>query len=184
MLALPIDRQADLRPIRQEDATDLFSLIETNRPYLREWLTWLDGMTSVSAAESYIASRATLAAEGKAFCFAIRVGDRTVGLTHLVDINVIDRKASIGYWVGAEHRGKGLAKKATHALINYAFSELMLNRVEIRCATGNLASRAIPLALGFREEGILRDSEWLNDRFVDQVIYSVLSREWSDIIIP
>jgi ribosomal-protein-serine acetyltransferase len=85
MIALPIGRQADLRPIRQEDATELFSLIEANRPYLREWLTWLDGMTSVSAAESYIASRATLAAEGKAFCFVIRVGDRTVGLSHLVE---------------------------------------------------------------------------------------------------
>jgi ribosomal-protein-serine acetyltransferase len=184
MIALPIDQQTSLRLIVREDAAELFSLIEANRLYLREWLTWLDGMTSVTTAESYIASRITLAAENKAFCFLIRSEDRAVGLGHLVDIELADRKASIGYWVGAEHRGRGLAKKATLAIVNYAFSELPLNRLEIRCATGNLASRAIPLALGFSEEGILRDSEWLNDRFVDQVIYSVLSREWSKRTIP
>jgi ribosomal-protein-serine acetyltransferase len=179
MIAFSIGRQADIRLIEQADANEVFSLVETNRLYLREWLTWLDGMTSVSSAQRYIASRTALAAERKTFCFVIRSDGRIVGLSHLVEIDFINKNASVGYWVGAEYRGRGLAKRATRALINHAFGELMLNRVEIRCASANLASRAIPLALGFREEGVLRDSEWLHDRFVDQVIYSVLSTEWS-----
>jgi ribosomal-protein-serine acetyltransferase len=63
-------------------------------------------------------------------------------------------------------------------MVNYAFRELGLNRVEIQVATDNMRSRAIPERLGFTQEGILRDDVWLRDRFVDHVVYGMLAREW------
>ena len=53
-----------------------------------------------------------------------------------------------------------------------------MNRVEIRCATGNKKSCAIPERLGFTFEGIQRNGGWLYDRFVDYRIYSILANEW------
>ncbi len=68
---------------------------------------------------------------------------------------------------------------ASQALVSHAFDHAQLNRVEIRCATGNDKSRAIPVRLGFREEGLLRDAEWLYDHFVDHIVYAMLSRDWA-----
>lgn len=167
-----------MRLIAQEDAAELFALVDSNRSHLSEWLTWLDSMSDLSSAERYIQSRAALAAEQKGLCFVIRSEGQLVGLCHLVGIDLVNKTASIGYWVGAAHRRRGLAKKAVRELMEHAFRTLGLNRVEIRCATGNAASRAIPVALGFREEGTLRASEWLHDRFVDHVVYGVLRDEW------
>lgn len=68
--------------------------------------------------------------------------------------------------------------KACIAFINHAFSELQLNRVEIRCAVGNTKSRAIPERLGFTNEGTIRDGEWLYDHFVNHIVYGILAMEW------
>jgi ribosomal-protein-serine acetyltransferase len=65
-------------------------------------------------------------------------------------------------------------------LLDYAFRNLGMNRVEIRCATGNTRSRAIPERLGFKEEGTVRQAEWLYDHYVDHVVYSMLRDEWCE----
>src|SRR3712207_9579419 len=59
-----------------------------------------------------------------------------------------------------------------------SFLELGLNRVGIACAVENEKSCAIPERLGFRNEGVQRQAEWLYDRFVDHVGYAVLASEW------
>ena len=83
----------------------------------------------------------------------------------------------MGYWLDKEAQGTGLMTRSCSALLEHAFAELDLNRVEIRCAVDNARSRAIPERLGFRLEGQLRQAEWLYDRFVDHAVYGLLARE-------
>ncbi|MNY76832.1 putative ribosomal N-acetyltransferase YdaF [compost metagenome] len=65
------------------------------------------------------------------------------------------------------------------ALINYGFSELGLQRIEIKAATTNTKSQAIPRRLGFKEEGILRQAELVGGKFLDLVLFAMLRDEWS-----
>ncbi len=63
-------------------------------------------------------------------------------------------------------------------VINFAFTELKMNRVQIRCAIGNVKSEKIPQRLNFKFEGIERDGELLPDgKFTDLEVYSLLKSE-------
>lgn len=93
-------------------------------------------------------------------------------------MNWANKSTSIGYWLGERYQGKGIMTKSCKSFIEYAFKELNLNKIEIRCAEQNFRSRAIPERLGFVKEGIIREAEWLNDHFVSHVVYGILAREW------
>ena len=67
--------------------------------------------------------------------------------------------------------------RSCREMIAHAFSALGLHRVVIRCATENHRSRAIPERLGFKLEGIERQSQWLYDHFVDLAAYALLQTD-------
>ena len=84
----------------------------------------------------------------------------------------------MGYWLADGWQGRGIVTKCCIALIQYGFNDLGLNRIEIKCATGNDKSGAIAEKLNFKREGILREAEWLNGTFIDLYLYSMLRDEW------
>ncbi|WP_343076315.1 GNAT family protein [Pullulanibacillus sp. KACC 23026] len=88
---------------------------------------------------------------------------------------------TIGYWLGQGFQGKGIMTKALEAVIHYGFTELNLNRIEIQAAVGNKKSRALPESLGFKEEGRIRQAEWLYDHYVDHVVYGLLVKDWQEL---
>lgn len=179
-LCLPIDQNTELTLLDRDHALEFMTLIDRCRPYLREWLAWLDMTRTVADLERFIASTLHEFENKKSIAMWIWHQKKIVGIIHLREIRWENRKAMIGYWVGEEYRGNGLAKRATTAICDYAFSTLKLNRIEIRCAPGNIASQAVPKALGFREEGLLRDNEWLYDHFVDHIVFGKTAADWSE----
>jgi ribosomal-protein-serine acetyltransferase len=54
-----------------------------------------------------------------------------------------------------------------------------MHKVEIRAASGNKKSRAVPERLGFKQEGCIRQAEYLYDHYVDHVVYGMLDLEWA-----
>lgn len=68
-------------------------------------------------------------------------------------------KFEIGYWIHSQFSGKGYMTEAVEGIMGFAFNELKANRVEIRCDSKNVRSRAIPEKLGFKLEGILENNQ-------------------------
>lgn len=64
-------------------------------------------------------------------------------------------------------------------LVRHAFEDLDLNRITLPIATENRRSRAVAERLGFRQEGVLRQAEWLYDHFVDHVLYAQIQSDWA-----
>jgi ribosomal-protein-serine acetyltransferase len=167
-----------LRLLEERHSDQLFALTDKNRAYLREWLPWVDSTTSPDDTRGFIRHTLQQLAENDGFQAGIWFRGQLVGVIGFHGINWNNKKTEIGYWLSADFQGQGIMTLCCGALVQYAFEELGLNRVEIRCATGNAKSCAIPERLGFTREGVAREAEWLYDRFVDQAVYGMLAREW------
>ena len=175
-----IDENLELCLLSDDDAQALFDLTDQNREHLRQWLIWVDNIETISDARRYIRSSLGQLVDDNGFQTGIWYRGTLSGIIGYQSVDWVHRSTTLGYWVGASCQGKGLVTKACSALVDWAFREWRLNRVEIRCATGNDRSRAIPERLGFTQEGSLREAEWLYDHFVDLAVYGMLADEWRE----
>ena len=175
---------AELRLLEERYAPDLYALIDANRVRLRRWFAWLDGTTTPDATLAYIRDANRQLADNRGYRAAIFLdtpdGWRLTGTAGMHPVNWQDRSTELAYWVGGQFEGRGLATRACRALCAHAFDAMRLHRVEIKVATGNERSHAVPRRLGFRAEGVARQAEWLYDHHEDLTIYAMLADEWRD----
>ena len=75
-------------------------------------------------------------------------------------------------------REKGIVTRSCKAIINFAFTELGLNRIEIKCAVSNDKSKGVAEKLQFKYEGILRQAELLHGKFIDLHLFGMVKEEW------
>ena len=87
--------------------------------------------------------------------------------------------ARAGYDLVPGERGKGIMTEAFSAVVDYAFMEMRLNRIEVLIAPENEASIRLVKKLGFKFEGILREHSLFRREFLDDAVYSLLSSEWT-----
>ena len=178
MLTLKVDSELELRIFEHREAGELFWLVDSNRRYLRKWLPWIDGIQSPGQFYSVIQMWQKEYFEGSSIHFGIRYMGVLAGSISLHDIDWNNSQASIGYYLSEKLQGRGITIRTVKAVIKHAFYDLRLNRIEIRCGKANHKSKAIPKKLGFYEEGVIRDGEYLNGNFHDLIVYGLLSREW------
>ena len=178
MFSYRIDDDTELRLPEERHVEEAFALTLENHGHLRAWLPWLRDDFSIEDTRHFIKQNLRQFADNKGFSVNVVFQGKIAGL---VGYNLIDwsnRATELGYWIGAAYQGRGLITKSCRALIDHAFDNLKLNRVEISCGTENRRSRAIPERLGFTQEGIRRQAEWLHDHFVDLAIYGMLASDW------
>lgn len=169
---------SELGLLEEKHAIELFELTDRNRDYLREWLPWLDATRTSEDTRQFIKRSLEQFTRQGNFSLGIWFKGNIAGTIGYSKMDPANQKVSIGYWIGYEYQHKGLVTLASRAMIDYAFNDLGLNRLEILCAVNNKRSRAIPERLGFTQEGILREAEKLYDRFDDLVVYGILAGEW------
>jgi ribosomal-protein-serine acetyltransferase len=173
-----VDRQIKMRLIEESDAEELFQLVESSRYSLRQWLPWLDFDRSLEDQKIFIDYSRRKYQQTGAITLTILFEGHIAGVIGMNNIDWPNRSASIGYWLGDSFRGKGIMVRCCEKLLSFSFLEMNLHRVEIKCATNNFSSQKIPESLNLRKEGMLRDAEWLYDRFVNLYLYSALAEEW------
>ncbi len=165
------------RLLDESDAPELHRLIEANRAYLARWLPWAAGQTFEDTL-GFIRKTEEQLTGNDGFQTAIVCEGDIAGVIGYVGVDWSNRSTNLGYWLDEEHQGKGTMTEAVRALVDHALSVWELNRVEIRAAAENRRSRAIPERLGFRPEGILRQAELVDGRYLDNIIYSMLAADW------
>lgn len=101
-----------------------------------------------------------------------------VGIVSFNQFDWIHRIGYIGYWLSMDHQGRGIMTKSVRALIDVGFEHFQLKKIEIRVAKQNEKSKAIPKRLGFKRDGVLKDAEWLYNRYVDHLVFTMEKHEW------
>ncbi len=167
-----------LRSLQPRDARELFAILDGSRARLRRWLPFVDATRAPQDTRAFVRAAMAQAATGVGHHFAVRWRGVLAGV---VGYRQPERHPSVdvGYWLGDGFEGRGLITASCRALLGHVFAA-GIHRVEIRAATGNGRSRAVPERLGFRLEGILREAEFLPDQgWVDHCVYGLTAGDWT-----
>ena len=178
MLSLPID-DATLTDLEPWHAEELAAMMRVHGADFYEWLPW-EGFEQADAARGFLEGFAKSRAEGRRI-YGIRVRDELVGATLVPSFNARTRTAEIGVLLAAPARGRGIVTRAVAAMLDWAFVERDVHRVEWKCAPGNGPSRRVAQRLGFTHEGTLREAFPVREERQDLEVWSLLAREWDGL---
>ena len=168
-----------LRPLVQDDCKYLleFSLNETD--------TWKYGLVTAAGKdnlEKYIAEAVTERQLQKMYAFIVfdKRTNQYAGSTRFYDINLPFNTMQLGYtWYGERFRGTKLNENCKYLLLQFAFEQLGLHRVEFRADNKNARSIAAMKKIGCIPEGILREHmPTLTGGRRSSLVLSILQSEW------
>ena len=173
-----IDASTRLRELTSEDSCSLYALVDRNRKYLRQWLPWVDMQQGPHDSGQFIEGARNDNQAGVALTLGIEHQGDIVGVIGFHEFENENRQTSMGFWISSSHQGKGIVSSSCARLIEYAFTDLGLNRVVMKIAEDNVPSRRVAERNGLAYEGTCKQSEWLYDHFVNQVIYAAVADQW------
>jgi len=106
--------------------------------------------------------------------FAIEVDGKCVGFIWLGEISYgfFKHRASIGYCVHKDFRGKGIGSKAIKLVTDHAFKKYKLKRIYTYTRTFNKGSRKALEKAGYKCEGILKKNKFKDRKYLDDCIYA------------
>lgn len=109
----------------------------------------------------------------------LRDDDTYIGNVYLTDLNLINRSAVSHIFIGDKRLwGKGLASEAYLLLLEYAFQERGLHRINAFVLENNIPSCRLHEKCGYAREGVLRETVFKNGKWQNQVVYSILEDEY------
>ena len=137
-------------------------------------------MTAPEQAAGYIAQIGDWFASRGGLQWGIALDDddgRIIGTVTLCAFALDHRRCEIGYALGADHWGQGLAGEAVARALAFAFDELDLARIEADVDPRNDASIRLLERLGFQREGLLRARWRVAGEVQDALVYGLLRED-------
>ena len=168
-----------LRPLTVTDFDNLVSFA-TNEPDI--WKFSLVAVQGEQGLKNYIENAVEQRAVGTEYPFIVfdKITQQYAGSTRFYDIQVANKTLQLGYtWYGKAFQGTGLNKNCKLLLLQFAFEQLGMERVEFRADNNNERSKAAMKSIGCIEEGVLRShAPYITGVRRDSVILSILKSEW------
>ena len=109
-------------------------------------------------------------------------GWQAAGNVGLFSIRNADRAAEIGIFIGEKtFWGQGYGTESMRLMLQYGFKELNLNRIYLRVYETNLRGISSYEKAGFKQEGRLRQDRFMDGKYIDVLLMSVLRSEWKEV---
>jgi ribosomal-protein-serine acetyltransferase len=178
--ARPIETdRLTLAPVDPADSEEVWLAVNGSRPLLQKWLPWVPYYTEPASSQRFTEACVADWDHGRALRFAIRerAGRMFVGVVGLESCVHIHRQCDLGYWLRKEGMRRGIMTEAARAAVEFAFRYMGAHRIRVAAATDNHASQRVISRLGFRFEGIARQAEWCDDRWLDHGVFALLATD-------
>ena len=145
---------------------------------IQPWMPWCHDSFSVEEANRWVDRQVDAFREAREFEFIIvDAGGALIGGCGLNQIDTVNRRANVGYWVRTSASGRGHATAAVKFLTRWARDNTSLERLEIVAAIRNRPSIRVAEKLEANREGVLRNRLLLHEQFHDAVLFSLIRDE-------
>jgi RimJ/RimL family protein N-acetyltransferase len=143
---------------------------------LRRWMGGVPDQPTMEEEEEWYWRRRQ---DPESVLWAIETLDGVLAGTTELRLNLDNRRAEIGISIlDREQWGKGYGTDAMRLVLEYAFGELELNRVELTTDVANARAIRSYEKCGFRREGVLRRYRIFQDEVIDSLVMAILREEW------
>jgi len=89
----------------------------------------------------------------------------------------VSKKAEVGLWLLPEYWGNGYLREAMPLMVDYAFQDLGLHRIEGFVESNNTKCKRAMAKVNFTHEGTMRDCELKNGKLISLDIFAQLSTD-------
>jgi RimJ/RimL family protein N-acetyltransferase len=168
------DGEVLLRVPTPDDAALVAELVRASCSYMQPWLPWASPDYTEETALDYWEKRVDPTAHP---LLIFNSNGTLVGAVALDRLNMRDRVAELGYWIGAGHTGNGYATRATNMVARHAIDTIGLERVEILCSVKNEASRKVAERSIATYEGVKKKRLRVGDEQHDAHCFFVVSED-------
>ena len=171
-----MSREIQIRRYESTDVDAIYEAVIESRSELSPWMPWCHAGYSQQETISWVESRAGAWVRNEEWSFLIvDPAGRVLGGCgiHLLDLR--NGVGELGYWVRTSATRSGVATQAAQRIMEWAFREQGLHRIEILAAVENVASQRVAEKVGAIREGVLRGRLVLNDRRQDAALSAVIA---------
>lgn len=178
MVTIPVSSDIVLRSYNTEDAEALFAAVNNSRKHLSPWLNWVSKTTKPEQSLEFIRNAQRDAHDQRGLALGIFYNNAVAGGIGMLQWDHDVKKAQVGYWIACEYEGKGIVSQSLLCFLQFLFEKLNLNKIELQYVAANKRSARVAERMGFKIEGVLRQSFIRNGIVEDLVITGLLKSEW------
>lgn len=172
-------KRMTLQMIDDSYADQVLAFVVRNQTYLEEWEPQrTEDFYTCPVQQDILRDEAARIQEGSLRKFWLFRGGRIIGSVALSNIvRGAFQSCHLGYRIDEHEQGKGLMTEAVEAVVNHAFQDMHLHRIEANIMPRNQASLRVVRKLGFQNEGVSRKYLKINGKWEDHIHMVLLNEE-------
>ncbi|MFK0120270.1 GNAT family N-acetyltransferase [Streptomyces sp. NPDC090994] len=172
------DDGAELRPLEPWHAEEFLAHLDRGREFITRHIPFGTQATDTASARALLTVYAEKRAADSGFLHGLWLDGKLVGGLMFRIFDAATGVCEIGCWLEPAGTGKGLVTRGARVLIDWAFDERGMHRVEWHASSANLPSVNAARRLGLTREGVLRESNPYRGVRQDMEIWAVLAPQW------
>ena len=168
-----------LRKMQRSDVSDVYKYASDGR--VTRYLLWNPHLT-LGDTKRYLSYIERKYKKGEFYDWGIEYLGHIVGTCGFTSFSIADNSAEIGYVLGSDFWGRGIAAEALKRVIEYGFCELGLNRIEGRFMSENERSLSVMKKCGMSLEGICKSKIYVKGKYRDIGICAITRAEYDNFV--